>query len=124
MFIIISLSNTLIITLICFFQSGSAEQWFLITMPIRSARHYLRFGGDGPPGLGKEEIHSRSRQTRGGTAKAKAAPKQNARGRTTKGEKAPSNSGRRIVTEHYTSQVLVEDFVDAELYLLYCQRVW
>ena len=64
-----------------------------------------RFPGDEPPSLGKEENVNRR-----GTKAAKAKPKQ---GRRPKSEKALSNSGpRRIVTEYYHSQVLIEDFVD------------
>ena len=63
-----------------------------------------------PPGMGKEEPTGRRS---GRAAKSRsAAPPKAPKGR---GNKAESSGGRRISTEHYKSQVLVEDFVDTLL---------
>ena len=69
-----------------------------------------RFPGGGP-GLGKEARGKPARRTNnrdGDTKKAVAKPKVT-RGKANTG----SNSGRRIITESYTSQVTLSDFVEA-----------
>lgn len=77
------------------------------------------FPGDGPPSLGKEEPAKRSRA-------AKAKPKT---GKTSNGSKKPESGtggSRRINTTTYTSQVLVEDFVDCHLcdWISNCDPTW
>lgn len=68
-----------------------------------------RFPGGGP-GLGKETSRKATkRPVNKGDSGAKATAKAAAK---TRGKATNSNSGRRIITESYASQVAMSDFVE------------
>ncbi len=78
-------------------------------LSIQFSAHDPRFPGDEPPSLGREPVPSRATRT---SKPPKSAPASRSRA-ATKGTKAPSGAGRRVQTETYSSQVLIEDFVDS-----------
>lgn len=70
---------------------------------------FFRFAGDEPPSIGMDQAPGRKKEAppKPGRAKAKAAA-----------PKASSQSSRRIVKDLYSSQVLIEDFVDTRYHSL------